>query len=162
MAESVSGVFVPVEILAREQDTTAEEVIERIQSGALIGRKQADGWHVMVRAPAGSAPAAAPAAPASNAPVHRVPEPAPPAPRQSDYDDHVVELAGPVRIDGVTEVIVRDVQIRFSAMVVLLLKFLLACIPVGLIFGGLGYGGLWLYQRFGPQVMERITSLIGG
>lgn len=162
MAESVSGVFVPVEVLAREQNTTAEEVVERIQNGALIGRKQSDGWHVMVRAPAAAstpAPAAAPAPGPGAAPG--APRPSPP-PSEPEYDDRIVELAGPVRIDGITEVVVRDVQIRFSAMVVLLLKFVLACVPVGLILGGVAFGGLWLYQKFGTQIMERVMPLIGG
>ena len=40
--ESVAGVFVPAEVLAREQGTTAEDVVQRIQSGELVGRKQSN------------------------------------------------------------------------------------------------------------------------
>jgi hypothetical protein len=74
----------------------------------------------------------------------------------------MVNPQGSVRIDGITEVVIRDVEIRFSAMVVLVLKFVFACVPVGLILGGLGFGGLWLHEKFGAQVVERITALIGG
>ena len=54
--ESVAGVFVPAEVLAREQGTTAEDVVQRIQSGELVGRKQSNGWHVMVRVPESAQP----------------------------------------------------------------------------------------------------------
>jgi hypothetical protein len=172
MTESVSGVFVPVEVLAREQKTSAEDVVERIQNGALIGRKQSDGWHVMVRAPASSMPPAAvdglgEGALAQTTPRHRqpgpgAPRPAPDGARQSDHAQRMVNPQGSVRIDGITEVVIRDVEIRFSAMVVLVLKFVFACVPVGLILGGLGFGGLWLHEKFGAQVVERITALIGG
>ena len=137
MVDSVAGVFVPVDVLAREQGTTADSIIEQIQSGAMVGRKQSTGWHVMVRVPDDSAQRA-PQAPSL--------ELAPVATR--------AEISGPITIDGVTEVVVRDVQIRFSAMVVLLLKLVIACIPVGLILGALGFAGLWLFERFGGPVME--------
>ena len=145
MVDSVAGVFVPVEVLAREQGTTADAVIEKIQTG---GRKQSNGWHVMVRAPATAEPAAVPAV---------VPVPPPraraPAPAQVDY-------GGPIRIAGVTEVVVRDVQIRFTAMIALILKFLLACIPVTLILGGIALGGYWLYQKYGVWVTELVKPYL--
>lgn len=177
MAESVSGVFVPVEVLAREQNTSAEEVVKRIQNGALIGRKQSDGWHVMVRPPASSAPPAAADGPGQNARAQREPGdsesaqsgpaqgargPAAGDAREVRHAEPPAALQGPVRIDGITEVVIRDVEIRFSAMVVLVLKFVFACVPVGLILGGLGFGALWLYEKFGAQVLERITALMGG
>jgi hypothetical protein len=157
MAENVSEVFVPVEVLAREQETTAAEVVERIQNGALIGRKQSDGWHVMVCAPAPSNSLLDAAGPARSAPVKDASRQGaasqhPTAQGAQPQSDQEARPAGPQRLvptDGVAEVVVRDVQIRFSAMVVLLLKFVLACIPVGLILGGLGFAGLWLYEKFG-------------
>ena len=152
MVDSVAGVFVPVEVLTREQGTTADAVIEKIQTGALIGRKQSNGWHVMVRAPATAEPAAAPTAVPAVVPVPPPPARAP-APAQVDY-------GGPIRIAGVTEVVVRDVQIRFTAMIALILKFLLACIPVTLILGGIALGGYWLYQKYGGLVTDLVKPYL--
>ena len=147
--ESVAGVFVPAEVLAREQETTAEDVVQRIQSGELVGRKQSNGWHVMVRVPE------------SAQTQQQAPTSAP------DVIGARAEVTGPITIDGVTEVVVRDVQIRFTAMVILILKFVLACIPVGIILGAVALVGSWLYGRFGAQIesflqlgVDFVTSLI--
>jgi hypothetical protein len=152
--ESVAGVFVPAEVLAREQETTAEDIVEKIQNGELVGRKQSNGWHVLVRIPEGTQqPQAAP--PSQQLAPAAAATPAPAA------------ISGPITINGVTEVVVRDVQVRFSAMVVLLLKLVLALIPVGLIFGAVALLLNWLYARFGAELkslmqlaIEYITSLI--
>ena len=156
--ESVAGVFVPAEVLAREQGTTAEGIVEKIQNGELVGRKQSNGWHVLVRVPEGTQqPQAAPPSQQSAPAAVATPASVKSAP---------VEISGPITINGVTEVVVRDVQIRFSAMVVLLLKLVLALVPVGLIFGAVALLLNWLYGRFGAELkslmqlaIEFITSL---
>ena len=52
-------------------------------------------------------------------------------------------------------------------MVILILKFVLACIPVGIILGAIALVGSWLYGRFGAQIesflqlgVDFVTSLI--
>jgi hypothetical protein len=173
MVDSVAGVFVPVDVLAREQGVTADAVIEKIQAGALVGRKQASGWHVMVRAPggnAGSGPSgvAAPPAAASPAiapPTAPVQSPAPRsfAPVAAVAPPAIVtqaEFNGHVRVDGIAEVVVRDVQIRFTAMIALILKFLFACIPVGIILAGIGFAGMWAYEKYGDLVMSYIKPFL--
>jgi hypothetical protein len=51
MVSTVSGVFVPVEVLALEQGTTPEVIVHQIQSGKIAGRMGESGWHVLVQAP---------------------------------------------------------------------------------------------------------------
>ncbi|MEM7406826.1 MAG: hypothetical protein AAF458_16125 [Pseudomonadota bacterium] len=150
--DSVAGVFVPVDVLAREQGTTADAVVEKIQSGALVGRKQSNGWHVLVRVPGSSAAAegdgeAQPAAPgaAASAPAA--------APARA-------ELSGPIQIDGVTDVVVRDVQIRYGTMVRLMFKFLFACIPVAVVLGVLIGGAWWIYSKYGDLLLSYVRPYL--
>ena len=97
------------------------------------------------------APAAAESTAASTAvaAVERVPPARVRSPAQ-------VDCGGPIRIAGFTEVVVRDVQIRFVSIITLILKFLPACIPVVMILGGIALGGYWLYQKYGGLVTELV------
>ncbi len=145
--DSVSGVFVPVEVLATDQGTTPEEVIQRIQAGQLTGRQQSNGWHVMVRMPKAQAAPTAAKREAPNTP-------------QVVTGRVVAELSGPVALDGRQDVVIRNVHITLAALVWLMLKVIAAVVIVGVMVGLLA-GGVWLaLDSFGQGVLQQISSLV--
>ena len=146
--DSVSGLFVPVEVLASDQGIAPEEVIRRIQAGQLTGRQQSNGWHVMVRVPQGQAVPTAAQSDAPNTP-------------QVVTGRVIAELAGPVALDGRQDVVIRNVHITLAALVWLMLKIIAALVIVCVVVGLLG-GGVWLaLDTFGQGVLEQISGLVG-
>lgn len=142
--ESVSGLFVPVELLAREQGQSVEAVTERIRSGELVGRRHGDGWQVLVRVPPGEH-GALPAPSALPAGGGRV----------------VTELEGPVTVTGRVHVVLRDIDVGLFALVALLIKLVVAAILAGLILGGIGFAIMLLVERYGQGLVDLLMGLIG-
>lgn len=142
--DSVSGVFVPAEVLAQEQGVPVDDVIERIRAGLLTGRQHGEDWQVLVRIPPQETSAAAPAtAPAT--PMGPV----------------TAEFAGPVTLAGSPEVIVRDVHIGLGSMVGLILKFVVALAIAGVILGGLGMAIWLLVESYGAGMVDAALDLLG-
>jgi hypothetical protein len=140
--DSVSGVFVPVEILAHEKGVSADEVIDQIKAGQLTGRQQSDGWHVLVRVP-------------------QVAEGSAPAPNPAPSGRVVAEIAGPVTLDGRSDVVVRDVHIELSTMVGLILKFAVALMIAGAMLGGLGFAIMLVIETFGQGLLSTAMEFLG-
>ena len=146
--ESVSGVFVPVDVLAAEQSVPVETVIKRIQEGELVGRRQSSGWHVLVRGPehdqaslgAGGDPA--------------------PARSLSGSGRVVADLDGPIVIEGQPSVIVRDVHIGFLSLIWLIIKFAAAAVIATLVLGGIGFAGVLVLENVGSGLIETLAQLI--
>ena len=141
--DSVSGVFVPAEVLADEQGVPVDEVIERIRAGLLTGRQHGEDWQVLVRIPGSDAPAPAPA-----------PPPAPAGPVTAEF-------AGPLTLAGSPEVIVRDVHMSLGSIVGLILKFILALAIAGVILGGLAMAVWLLIETYGGGMVDTALELLG-
>ena len=107
MVSTVSGIFVPVDVLARDEGVPIESVIERIKGGGLVGRRRSDGWQVLVQAPTSQA--------GSDTPADSPPSP---QTRPVSYHDH------PRR-----DVIVTNVRIPLASLVRFFIQCVLAVIP---------------------------------
>lgn len=152
--ESVTGVFVPVNVLAEEQGVSVETIIERIRTGDLVGRTQNSEWHVLVQVPG---QVMAPDGDRASLGLSG----AAPSGVAASGDSGLARVSGPVTLEGRPEVIVRDVHIGFASLIWLIIKFVAALAIAVVILGGIGFGVVLLIENFGRGLIDNFLQLIG-